>query len=408
MSSRRITLQQPSKENSILGGNLLDVLNEFWGYNSFRPHQLEVIQSVLRGTDTIALLPTGGGKSICFQVPGVVLGGVTIVVSPLISLMQDQVSALAKRGIGAFSMTGMVEPAVFQHVLSKAKNEPCFFLYLAPERLASRQFARVLKECKISQLAVDEAHCISSWGHDFRPSYRQIALLRPALAGVPVTAVTATATPRTVRDIRRTLRMKTPTVVSGSFDRPNISFSVFNKVDARISVIALLSRISGAAIVYETSREGVEVWAEKLKRAGVSAVGYHAGMEASVRERAQAAWMRRKVRVIVATNAFGMGIDRPDVRLVIHVGIPESMEAYYQEAGRAGRDGEPSEACLIVTPDATHARRALLKNRSARRRFEFMRRYADRKMCRRWAIMGYFGEQKAEKCGSCDVCVGSY
>jgi len=367
-----------------------------------------VIQSVLRGIDTIALLPTGGGKSICFQVPGVILGGVTIVVSPLISLMQDQVSALAKRGIGAFSMVGIVDPAVFEHVLSKAKNEPFFFLYLAPERLSSRQFGRVLKECTISQLAVDEAHCISSWGHDFRPSYRQIALLRPALPGVPVTAVTATATPRTIRDIYKNLRMKAPTVVHGSFDRPNISFSVLNRVDARSSVLALLSGVPGPAIVYETSREGVEVWTEKLKRAGISAVGYHAGMEAPVRERAQSVWMRKKVRVIVATNAFGMGIDRPDVRLVVHVGIPGSMEAYYQEAGRAGRDGKPSEAYLIVTPDATHARKALLNSRSARRRFEFMRRYADRRMCRRWAIMGYFGEEKAEKCGECDVCTGAH
>jgi len=373
----------------------------------------------MEGRDTLALLPTGGGKSICFQVPGIALGGVTIVVSPLVSLMQDQVSALTKRGIGAFSMTGYVAPAVFSHVLGRAKQAPSFFLYVAPERLNSSQLNKVLETCSVRLLAVDEAHCISSWGHDFRPDYRRIASFRKRLPGVPVCAVTATATPKTIRDICRNLKMHRPNVVKTSFDRPNIRFSLEKQVDARRSVLNWLDRVEGAVIMYETTRNGVDVWAEKLDRAGIEAVGYHAGMSAEERSSAQSVWMKRRARVIVATNAFGMGIDRPDVRLVLHVGLPSSMEGYYQEAGRAGRDGRPAQAHMIVTPDSIVSRKAMMDRktggsfvvrwaakRRARRMFAFLERYAERPMCRRWAILGYFSEQAPSSCGNCDVCQG--
>ena len=393
-----------SKKPSSHGHRALDVLQRVWGYPAFREHQAEVVASVLQRRDTVALLPTGGGKSICFQVPGIVLGGVTIVVSPLISLMQDQVAALASRGVGAFALVGHVEGAVLSHVLTKAKTSACFFIYVAPERLEGQQMARILKECTISQVAIDEAHCISSWGHDFRPSYRRIASIRQKLPHVPFTAVTATATPRTVRDMHSSLQLKEPTLVQGSFNRSNLFFAIWSHIDARKRVLSLLNTIEGAAVIYESSREGVEVWTEKLVRAGISAVGYHAGMEDGTRLRAQTVWMRKKVRVIVATNAFGMGIDRPDVRLVIHVGLPGSMEAYYQEAGRARRAGRPAQAHLIVTPDAIQARQSLLGGKGAKRRFGFMKRFTERRMCRRWAILGYFGEKAPESCGNCDVC----
>ena len=386
------------------GGDPTEVLGSVWGYSAFRPNQESVVKSIISGNDTVALLPTGGGKSLCYQVPGVILGGVTLVISPLISLMQDQVASLVKNGVSAFALTGRVDAALFSFVLARAKSEPCFFLYLAPERLSSKQIARILESCSVSQLVVDEAHCISSWGHDFRPAYRNIGTLRSALPGVPICAVTATATPKTLRDICRNLQLKTPCIFRSSFDRPNIRFHVSRCIDARDQVLDRLKRVRGAAVVYGTSREGVEVWAEKLIRAGISAVGYHAGMESGKREGAQSLWMRKKVRVIVATNAFGMGIDRPDVRLVLHVGLPGSMEAYYQEAGRAGRDGRPAQAHLIVTPDAVSARTALVRGWRKKAKFTFMKRYVDRAMCRRWAIMGYFGESAAESCGNCDVC----
>ena len=344
-----------------------------------------------------------------------VLGGVTLVVSPLISLMHDQVSALMSRGIGAFSMTGFVDPGIYSHLLERIRQSECFFVYVAPERLKGQQMLNLIKTCSIRLIAVDEAHCISSWGHDFRPEYREIAAVRKLLPSVPVCAVTATATPRTVRDIAKNLKMVAPTFVKGSFDRPNIRFSVVQQTDARREVLQLLHQTKGAVVVYDSTRVGVEVWSEKLRLAGISAVGYHAGMSDEDRQKAQRAWMRKKVRVIVATNAFGMGIDRPDVRSVVHVGVPGTMEAYYQEAGRAGRDGRPAHAYLIVTPDAIQSRNAIIEGkkglrnvaakRRAKRLFGFLKRYADRKMCRRWAILGYFGQTAPSACGNCDICL---
>ena len=393
------------------------MLQSLWGHESFRPLQLDVIESVVAGKDTLALLPTGGGKSVCFQIPGILLGGVTLVISPLISLMQDQVSALMGRGIGAFSFTGYVSAAIFAHILKRISRSSCFFLYVAPERLHSRQIKTILRTCSVRLLAVDEAHCISSWGHDFRPQYRTISELRKELSGIPICAVTATATPRTVRDIVKNLKMNNHEIVKGSFDRPNIRFSVDLKTDARRNVLNHLHKNSGAVVLYESTREGVEVWTEKLRLAGISAVAYHAGMSDEARQKSQTAWMRKKSRVIVATNAFGMGIDRPDVRLVLHVGIPGTMEAYYQEAGRAGRDGRPARAHLIVTADAIESRRSIVEmqkgigryfaRRRARRLFAFVKRYADRDMCRRWAILGYFGQDSPPRCGNCDVCLAT-
>lgn len=383
-----------------------DVLNRYWGYPSFRPLQEEIISTVVASQDVLALLPTGGGKSICYQVPGIMLGGITLVVSPLIALMQDQVGALMGRGIGSFALTGYVEPAVFSFVIQKAQQSPHFFIYAAPEKLKSKQVQQLFETGLVRLIAVDEAHCISSWGHDFRPSYRQIADLRTQFPQIPICAVTATATPTTVNDILNNLKMRdgSARVVRGSFDRPNIELTVLNMIDARGQVIDLISTTKGAVIVYSSTRVGVNVWTEKLNRSGIPTVGYHAGMATTERERAQRVWLQRKMDVIVATNAFGMGIDRPDVRLVIHVGIPGSIEAYYQEAGRAGRDGKAAKAYLLVTPEGLKDRRALVRGKRSRRLFKHMERLVERPMCRKWGILGYFGETAPEQCETCDYC----
>ncbi len=387
----------------------LDVLSSFWGFHSFRHGQEEIIESVVGGLDTLALLPTGGGKSHCFQIPGLLRGGVTLVLSPLISLMHDQVLGLAGRGIAAFAMTGRVDAALLSNVRRRMSSTNSFFLYLSPERLHTRQFQWLIQGQRVGLIVVDEAHCISPWGHDFRPAYRSIQELR-ANYGAPFCALTATATRRVERDIVRSLALRSPRVFRYSFDRPNIHFSVLHVIDARGEVLDWLERERGPAIIYDSSREGVEIWAEKLRRAGISSAGYHGGLNAGFKDHVQRRWMRKKVRVMVATNAFGMGIDRPDVRLVLHVGLPDSLESYYQEAGRAGRDGRPAHAVLLVSPEARKARMALLKagsllqRRRANRLVRPLLRYAQREMCRRWGVLGYFGESIRIPCGNCDVC----
>ena len=352
-------------------------------------------------------MPTGGGKSISFQVPALVLGGLTIVISPLMSLMQDQVGMLAGLGVPAFAMTGRVGYDVAGYVIKRIRSEPAFLLYMAPERIGSRLFHRATKGVAPRMIVVDEAHCISSWGHDFRPDYRRIAALRDELgsdAHPSCVAFTATATPRVARDIVRSLQLRQPFRMTSSFQRSNLSFVVNRGVDPTHDVLSLLRATDGSAIVYDSSRSGTETWAEKLRRAGLSAAPYHAGMDADQREQTQAAWLRGSVRTVVATNAFGMGIDKPDVRLVVHVGIPGSLEGWYQEAGRAGRDGRPAMAVTFDTPDARAARAALVRGRRAKTRYAAMLRWLDRDACRRWGVLGYFGEAAPDRCSQCDVC----
>ena len=385
------------------------VLERYWGFPDFRSAQAEAVHNVLSRRDGLVLMPTGGGKSISFQVPALVVGGLTLVISPLVSLMQDQVGALAGRGIPAFALTGKVDRRVAAFLNGRIGREPAFLLYLAPERIGTPIIQKILKGHNLSLLVVDEAHCITSWGHDFRPAYRRISSLRNGRK-VPCVALTATATPRVARDIVRSLRLSRPFRLSASFSRPNISFVVRSEIDPSRSMFQLLEAVPGAAIVYDTSREGTEVWAEKLRRAGLEARAYHAGMPTEQRARVQQQWLRGRVRIVVATNAFGMGIDKPDVRIVAHAGIPDSIESWYQEAGRAGRDGRPALSVTFDSPDARNSRASLLGagmspgQRRARRRFAAMIRWLEREACRNWGILGYFGQEASDRCTHCDSC----
>ena len=331
------------------------ILKQYWGYDDFRGIQKEIIESICSGHDTLGLMPTGGGKSITFQVPALAQKGVSIVITPLIALMKDQVDHLLRRGIKAAAIySGLTH----EEIIITLEN--CIFgdvklLYVSPERLASELFQTKLRHMKVSFITVDEAHCISQWGYDFRPSYLEIANIRKLLPGVPVLALTATATPAVVDDICEKLsrseecgvRSEGFNVFRMSFERKNLVYVVRQAHDKREQLIHILSRLQGTAIVYVRSRQRTKEYAELLMKAGISATFYHAGLDTSVKDERQQAWQEGKTRVIVATNAFGMGIDKPDVRVVIHIDCPDSIEAYFQEAGRAGRDGLRSYAVLL-------------------------------------------------------------
>lgn len=326
-----------------------DVLIKYWGYGSFRPMQEEIVDSVIAGNDTLALLPTGGGKSVCFQVPALVLDGLCLVVTPLIALMKDQVQHLKKIGIPAAAVySGMhyneLEIIYNQSVFGKLK-----FLYVSPERLITDRFMELLKRMKINLIAVDESHCISQWGYDFRPPYLQIANIRPYLPNVPVLALTATATPEVVIDIQKKLHFRSSYVFQTSYERKNLTYNVINHPDKFGTLLRLFQGMSsGSGIVYVRNRRRTREIADYLSSKGILATYYHAGLDARQRDERQSAWMKGHFKVMVATNAFGMGIDKPDVRLVVHVDLPDSLEAYFQEAGRGGRDGKESRAFLLV------------------------------------------------------------
>ena len=324
-----------------------EILRQYWGYPAFRPLQEEIIQSVLNKQDTLALLPTGGGKSICYQVPAMVLDGCCLVVTPLVALMQDQVQQLEKRGISAVALhSGLQQPEV-REILRQAARGQLKFLYVSPERLGTSLFNEALPWLPLSFVAVDEAHCISQWGYDFRPSYLEIASLRQNRPQLPILAVTASATPDVQQDILEKLTLRHPAVFRQSFERPNLSYSVF-KVDARITRLReILEKVPGTAIVYCRTRKRTTEIASVLQESGISAAAYHAGLPSEERKSRQTSWIENRIRVMVCTNAFGMGIDKPDVRLVIHTAPPDCLENYYQEAGRAGRDGKRAYAVLL-------------------------------------------------------------
>lgn len=325
-----------------------EVLRQWWGYEGFRPVQRDIIDSVLAGRDTLALMPTGGGKSITYQVPALMLEGLCIVVTPLIALMKDQVDQLRRRGIAAVAVHSGMDSRRIEIALDNCTYGDIKLLYIAPERLATEAFRVRLRRMNISLIAIDEAHCISQWGYDFRPSYLRIAQIREYAPKAPVLALTASATKLVAEDIMRHLRFQQPHILRTSFARPNLSYVVRHVDDKQQHMLHILQNVAGSGIIYMRTREGCEQLAEKLQQEGISANFYHAGLPAVERGLRQDDWREGRTRIMVATNAFGMGIDKADVRLVIHYSMCDSLEAYYQEAGRAGRDGQRSYAVLLV------------------------------------------------------------
>ncbi len=333
-----------------------EVLREHWGFSSFRPMQEEVIRSVLEGRDTLALMPTGGGKSLCYQVPSLATGQLCLVVSPLIALMKDQVQRLRSQGIAARAVISGMSHAEMDNAMESAALGRLSFLYLSPERLATDLFKARLPRMPLGLIAVDEAHCISQWGYDFRPSYLRIAEIREQVPEVPVLALTATATTQVAEDIIQKLGLSRPQLLRASFDRPELVFWISRGEDKFGRLLRILENVEGSAIIYLRDRRGTVRLARSLSQHGIGAEAYHAGLSSADRDRVQQAWTKGTLRCVAATNAFGMGIDKPDVRVVIHMDPPPDLESYYQEAGRAGRDGKKSYAFLLTGPgDAERA-----------------------------------------------------
>ncbi len=394
---------------------ILEVLRKHWGYSDFRPLQREAMQSALCGRDSVVVLPTGGGKSLCFQAPALVLPGLAVVVSPLISLMKDQVDALRECGVAAARLDSSQTPDEQDDVVDAVSRRDLKILYVSPERLMMNGFAAFLRRQALSLIAIDEAHCVSMWGHDFRPEYRQLGLLREAFPGVALHAYTATATQHVRDDIVEQLRLANPHVLIGSFDRPNLIYSVERRTDAFEQVREILDRHAGdSSIVYSIRRADVDSLAEKLSGAGYRVAPYHAGLPDDARKRAQDAFIREEVDVIVATVAFGMGIDKSNVRAVVHAGMPKSLEHYQQESGRAGRDGLDAECVLLYGPgDAAVWRYIIEQSESeegkaiAHQKLSDVSAYATGAVCRHRAILAYFGQKlEGESCNACDVCFG--
>ena len=323
------------------------ILKEYWGYDDFRGIQREIIESIGSGKDTMGLMPTGGGKSITFQVPAMAMKGVCIVITPLIALMKDQVANLRRLGIPAAFVNSSMGHEEMLATLENCVYGGTKLLYVSPERLSSELFQTKLKHMEVSFITVDEAHCISQWGYDFRPSYLEIVNIRKLKPNAPVLALTATATPEVVDDIQERLGFSEKNVFKMSFERKNLAYIVRHATDKEEQLLHILNSVSGSAIVYVRSRKRTSELAKLLMSSGISALAYNAGLDSEVRNNRQEEWTASKVRVMVATNAFGMGIDKPDVRLVIHMDCPSSLEAYFQEAGRAGRDGKKSYAILL-------------------------------------------------------------
>jgi ATP-dependent DNA helicase RecQ len=394
--------------------DLVPLLKKHFGFATFRPHQREIIEDALAGRDVFAVLPTGGGKSLCYQLPAMARPGLTVVVSPLIALMKDQVDALTAAGVPATFLNSSLAAGEARPRLRGLHTGQFRLLYVAPERLMLSGFLEDLKRWNVALFAVDEAHCISEWGHDFRPEYRQLSTLRTGFPEVPMMALTATATERVREDIVRQLHLREPTICVASFNRPNLTYRVSAKSGAYEQVLEFIGkRRRDAGIIYVQSRKSAESLAAKLRLDGVTAAAYHAGLEAGERSRNQEAFLRDEVRVVCATIAFGMGINKPNVRFVIHYDLPKNIEGYYQETGRAGRDGLPSECLLLFSPGDVQKYLQFIDEKPdpaeqsiAREQLRQMVHYAEASVCRRVELMRYFGETYGDKgCGACDNCL---
>jgi len=387
-------------------------LKTVFGFHEFRAPQQEVIEQVVAGRDVFLVMPTGGGKSLCYQIPALHRSGLAIVVSPLISLMKDQVDALLANGVRAACFNSSLSNDEARTVSRQMEKGELDLLYVAPERLMQPEFLERISSLDLALFAIDEAHCISQWGHDFRPDYVQIGKIRGLFPEVPIVAMTATADPETRRDIIRQLGIEQATVYVAGFDRPNITYTVMPKQKPFAQLGAFLNnRRDEAGIVYALSRKRVEQVAERLRGAGFAAAAYHAGLPDEERRRVQDAFRRDDLRIVVATVAFGMGIDKPNVRFVVHYDMPKSVESYYQETGRAGRDGLPSEALMLFGMGDVMTARSLIENsdnpervRIELQKLNAMVAYAEALTCRRRALLAYFGDLRDHDCDNCDIC----
>lgn len=391
----------------------LDVLQSVFGYESFRSQQAEIIDDVLQGHDCFALMPTGGGKSICYQIPALIRPGTAIVVSPLIALMQDQVSALKANDIQADYYNSSLDPETANQVLMKLHTGQLDLLYVSPERLLNQSFLQQLQSLPIALFAIDEAHCISQWGHNFRPEYSQMGALRNHFPQVPFIALTATADHTTRQDILDKLNLQQPKTHISSFDRPNIRYTVLEKNQPAKQLLNFLkNHTDESGIIYALSRKKVESIAEQLKDQGLKVKAYHAGLPAEIRQTVHQQFIRDEIDIVVATVAFGMGIDKPNVRFVVHYDLPKNIEGYYQETGRAGRDGLASEALLLFGMQDVATAKYFIDNmpNDDQRQIEnfklsSMISFSEAQNCRRNVLLNYFGEPSHQACGNCDVCL---
>ncbi|MCW8109873.1 DNA helicase RecQ [Alteromonas ponticola] len=388
------------------------ILERVFGYATFRPGQQEVIDHLIEGKDVLVLLPTGGGKSLCYQVPALIREGTAIVVSPLISLMQDQVQQLKESGVKAAFLNSTLSSETQQSIIESLKAGHLDLLYVSPERMLQFSFLQTIKQLSLALFAIDEAHCVSHWGHDFRQDYRGLSTLKQQFPSTPIIALTATADTATQSDIVSQLALTSPYIFKGSFDRPNIRYRVMSKYKAFEQVSKYVKAAEGSGIIYCNSRAKVDDLYARLYRQGYKCAAYHAGMDADEREMVLQQFLRDKIDIVVATVAFGMGINKSNVRFVLHHDVPRSIESYYQETGRAGRDGLPADAMLLFNEnDAARVRQWIEQGDNLTQtpievqKFEAMESFAEAQTCRRQILLNYFSQYSDQSCGNCDICL---
>lgn len=411
-SEQNVTGGSTQIEKAVDPKQISALLADIFGYRDFRPNQLDIMQAALRGEHTLVLMPTGGGKSLCYQLPALMLPGISIVISPLLSLIQDQIDALKATGVEAVTVNSSQSPEQQRDAFKKLMDGHSKLLYLSPEKLLQPIFLEALQQLQVSLIAVDEAHCVSHWGHDFRPDYRELGRLRQWFPQATIMALTATADHTTQQDILLQLHISDAGIFKSSFDRPNIRYLLTEKLRPFSQLMSYLKRQDGSGIIYCNSRKKVDDLALQLQAQGINAAGYHAGMDNSERSHIQRLFINDNLQVIVATVAFGMGINKSNVRFVVHYDLPRSIESYYQETGRAGRDGLAAEALLLFDEkDVSRNRDWIASGQNEARReveqhkFQALVSFAEAQTCRRQILLNYFSEYRAKTCGNCDICL---